>query len=61
MKFGMKANEFAGLTAVVLSIVALLLALCGNFWCKYAYTPMTISSEGGLVNTTLNIYYGIWN
>jgi hypothetical protein len=61
MKFGMKGNDCAALTAIVLGTVSLVLALIGNFWCKYVYTPMTISSEVGSDNTTFNVYYGIWN
>jgi len=62
MKFGMKSNECAGVTAIVLATAALVFSLIGNFWCNYAYTPLTFTNTINASNSsTYNMYYGIWN
>lgn len=62
MKFDMKGTECAAITSIVLGTASVLLALIGNFWCQYAYTPVTFTSTINPSNTsTYNIYHGLWN
>lgn len=57
----MSVGDIAGFTTVFLSVTSLLLALIGNFWCNYAVTTLTLTSNALGNSTSIPLYYGIWN
>jgi hypothetical protein len=45
-----------------IATAALVFSLIGNFWCNYAYTPLTFTNTINCSNSsTYNMYHGIWN
>lgn len=48
-------------TTLICGVLALLLTLFSNFWCRYASTMATVTSKENGNSFSFPVYHGIWN